>query len=125
MNARAKTLCVCVLLALAGCDNQVKAPGSKGKCSEYASRLPTDPEAAATRRYVSGLKQFLAVQGYAVEVPGITDKVLIEKLGYRVLRGTSDAFEDESCSEYQKKATAYASRYNFKIRELHLNGGGQ
>jgi hypothetical protein len=72
----------------------------------------------AERLFGEKSPQFLAVQGYVIQYPGVTDPSLVSRLGYKVIDGTSDAVEDESCRIFQKEAREYATVFNRKLIEL-------
>ena len=58
--------------------------------------------------------RFLAIRGYATEVPGIDDyeERFSEKYGYRVIEGTSDALINDTDRTLQNLAIRYAKAYN-------------
>lgn len=94
-------------------------PGAtEGQCQPFLLSLSTEaPEDKAESSVASGRPFLLAVKGFTLSFPG-ANELAAQKIGYQVLEGTSDSFADKSCQFYQRKAEAYAKRYNTRVLQL-------
>lgn len=96
-------------------------PPQQGSCTVYLEKYVVgNAEADANKNFRSKTKYLLGIQGYSVTFPGVTDPLLPQRIGYRVLDGTSDAIIDESCASYQLRAKEYAERYNRHLLQLMI-----
>jgi hypothetical protein len=113
--ATTSALAISALLLLSCTSGATSAPG---KCAAETRALQKSPEKEAQAAVHSGAPYLLAVQGYTIELPGVENNADALRIGYRILPGTTDAIEDESCSIYQERAREYAARFNRKVIEL-------
>jgi hypothetical protein len=77
-----------------------------------------DPIQKAEAVVRSGAPYLLGIQGYALAFPGVDDPGVVQRIGYRIMEGTTDAIKDESCRRYRTLAIQYAGRFNRRIVEL-------
>ena len=85
--------------------------------SQYGT---ADPVQDCRRAKRSGDRRFLAVRGYATELPGLDtsrDAVLIRRHGFRIIEGTSDAITKPEHKLLNAIARHYATGYNLYLRE--------
>jgi hypothetical protein len=103
------------------CSCATLSAGTEGKCRPFLEALARQsPEAKAEASVASGAPYLLGVRGFTVAFPG-ADEEAAAKIGYRIIEGTSDAFEDDSCQLYQLRAEKYASRFNRRLLRLIAN----
>jgi hypothetical protein len=71
-------------------------------------------EADANEAISHGDLRFLAVQGYSLEIPGVTGDVskIEATYGIKFLSGTSDVIENNEHQRLDVNAREYALRYN-------------
>ena len=76
--------------------------------------LDADPIADARKAIKEGDMQFLAVRGYTILVPGISDfrEEYAAKYTYRIIEGTSDTFSSPNEEMVQVQVWDYAKKYN-------------
>lgn len=74
----------------------------------------------AENDFRNGKVRFLAVQGYALSVPGIENffPKFSDKYKYHVIEGTSDVIESDRHLQLQAVAEAYARAYNLALARL-------
>jgi len=74
----------------------------------------------AENDFRNGKARFLAVQGYALSVPGIENffPKFSDKYKYHVIEGTSDVVENDRQLQLQAVAEAYARAYNLALARL-------
>ena len=84
-----------------------------GACSNDLAAISGDPVEAADAAVDRRDTRLLAVRGYAVHTPGVSEGA--QSLEYTVLPNTSDTPADRSCQRYQVRAIAFAGRYNQRI----------
>jgi hypothetical protein len=92
-----------------------------GQCDSFRAALAAEkPATKAARVAKEGTPLYLlAVQGYVLQFPGVSDTYRRPPgLGYKILEGTSDAIEDKTCLLYQREARDYATVFNRKIIEI-------
>lgn len=65
--------------------------------------------------------RFIAIGGFRVTYPGLTDKELLCKYGFRYIIGTSDALESREHRDLIQAFSRYAAKYN-KALEGILGG---
>jgi hypothetical protein len=67
----------------------------------------------AARAVKAGNTKLYAVNGYAVEIPGVSDVTAAEKkYGISIIPGTSDSIKNKTCGELNDRARLYAENYN-------------
>lgn len=100
------------LFFLSACENSQTT-------NELSSLRPEDAEDDARAAVAAGDRRLLAVNGVALEVPGVDDtpEKLRAEYGIRVLEGTSDT-PTPSEIEPNDRAREYATTYNREIMEL-------
>ena len=103
------------------CSCTTLSAGTEGQCRLLLEALTRQsPEAKAKASVALGTPYLLGVRGFTVSFPG-ADEGTAAKIGYRIIEGTSDAFEDDSCRLYQGRAKKYAGRFNRQVLRLIAN----
>jgi hypothetical protein len=98
------------IIFLSSCSTVPQGPA--GHCRPFLEALEAQAaEATAKASVAAGKPYILGVNGFTLTFPG-ADYELARRIGYRVIQGTSDAFEDQSCRHYQRAAEKYAKRFN-------------
>jgi uncharacterized protein YceK len=91
----------------------------QGACTSYLEKIVlANAEADAEKAFRSGQKRVLGIQGYTIIFPGVKNPQLPQRIGYKIMEGTSDAISDKSCDKYQSTAIDYVARYNIRILQL-------
>jgi hypothetical protein len=103
---------LCALCLISACGNNFTA-------NELSSLRPEGAVEDARNAVTAGDTRLLAVNGAALEVPGVDDtpENLRAKYGIRVLEGTSDTPTPDEV-ELNDRARQYAMAYNREIVEL-------
>ena len=91
-----------------------------GDCGPDLAAISGDPVDAADAALDRGDTRLLAVQGYAIHTPGVSEGARSRE--YVILPNTSDAPTDRSCFRYNRRAADYAERYNRRILERRQTG---
>ena len=78
--------------------------------SELRRVAVADPKIDLQNSIRSNDFRFIGILGYAVETPGITNYVTVDRI--RVIEGTSDQIQSKEQEELQWKAKEYAKIYN-------------
>ncbi len=74
-----------------------------------------DPVGDAEVRIAHGDLRLLAVGKFGIVFPGVENREVSCRLGFRYVDGTSDAFESRAHAELQGEIESYAKAYNQKI----------
>jgi len=72
----------------------------------------SDPAGDAQARMKHGDYRVLAVRGFTILFPGLDDLEVTCQVGFRIIEGTSDAYESRSHAELTSEVKRYASAYN-------------
>jgi hypothetical protein len=83
--------------------------------------LPIDlgnPEQDLNDRISHNDFRFLAIGGFSIEYPGLSNKSLLCTYGFRFIVGTSDAIESPEHNELSGKFLHYAEQYNVLLESL-------
>ena len=107
-------------ISLSGCNPGVDM---KGDIAAGCPGLPVLSVASASndaaRASKVGNKKLLAVRGYSLEIPGVSDvSEAKKKYGVSIIPGTSDAITNKTCGKLNQMASAYAANYNKAILAL-------
>jgi hypothetical protein len=88
--------------------------------AQLATYEKRDGALDAEKDFRNGKVRFLAVQGYALTVPGIDDffPKLSHTYKYHVIEGTSDVIQNSRDLQLQATAESYARAYNLKLARL-------
>lgn len=106
------------LLLLSCSPTAPPAPLSEG-CQRQLSELAAeDPVRKADLVFNSGTPYFLGVRGYSDTFPGVNDLAMVERIGFRIMEGTTDALRGQGCREFQLHAMEFAERFNLRIVAL-------
>ncbi len=114
--------CLTLVAALSACST-VKHSKSLPPSAAVAQLAPYEHRNGAQdaeNDFQNGKVRFLAVQGYALSVPGIANffPTFSDKYKYHVIEGTSDVVESDRQLQLQAVAEAYAQAYNLKLARL-------
>ena len=87
--------------------------------SELSRLKDANPVDDANKAIRANDLRFLAVQDYAITVPGIEDyeERFSAKCKYRIIDGTTDAPKDDADFKLQAGAIEYAKSYNQVLRD--------
>jgi hypothetical protein len=76
--------------------------------------MAADPKRDFTIARNKGDIYFLAVRGVTVMIPGVepSHRHLVDRVGKKIIQGTSDVVPNERARELRRNALVYAERYN-------------
>jgi hypothetical protein len=105
-----------IAMLTCGC---LSTKASAGKCTAYLHSLAgEDAISKAERIASSGNPYLLGIQGFSLSFPGVDDPQAPQRVGYKIMEGTTDAIEDDSCWTYQRQARRFAERFNRRVLDL-------
>jgi hypothetical protein len=106
------------ILSLVACSGTTKQSAAEIPHYEELRRLKVEKAANEARKSLeSGDSRLLAVEGYAIDVPGVEEDWTKTQAtcGIKVIEGTSDAINSPQQKQLIDNARAYAERYNQSI----------
>jgi hypothetical protein len=106
------------ILSIAASSGTTKQGATEIPYYEELQRLKVEKAANEARKSLeSGDSRLLAVEGYAIDVPGVEeDSTKIHATcGIKIIQGTSDAINSPQQKQLIDNARAYAERYNQSI----------
>jgi len=86
--------------------------------------LKQDPVKAAQAALAKKDNRFLAVAGYAVEVPGLDDACFLDSAQIRIMRGTTDFLCNAGHKNLIRRAYTFAEKYNSYVKGTYYRNGG-
>lgn len=108
----ARCLFLLPLAFLSGCHKQDTVCLQPAIRQSLQQLRPNQAPQDAERAHRLHDDQFLGVNGYGVQVPGVQDETTLRRHGVRVIEGTSDGLCDDDHDRLNKQAQQYAERYN-------------
>lgn len=84
---------------------------------DIAQLDPAGAAAAARRAHGAGDRRLYAVMGYALIFPAAS-RADAERLGYRIIAGTSDNFRSDEEHRFNDRAHAWAATWNREMLRL-------
>jgi hypothetical protein len=120
------------LVLVATCSPEERADGRQNAdstpsltASDYARAADSLDKADAANHALAavgnGDRRLLGVQGYSLVIPGVPAQRMEEytrRLGVRLLKGTSDSWQNEEHKAYNVAAGRYADRYNRALLQM-------
>lgn len=114
--------CLTLAAAASACSTakHAEAHAPSSAVAQLAIYEKRDGALDAEKDFRNGKVRFLAVQGYALTVPGIENffPKFSHTYKYHVIEGTSDAVQNAKELQLQTAAESYAQAYNLKLARL-------
>jgi|SRR5438876_2681628 len=118
---RAKAILLVLALIVSGMSGLSYAQSGDDALTELRRLKSADPVADADRAVSAGDTRLLGLAGFALEVPGASERDR-RQLGVREIRGTTDVFDSVEHLQLQELARGYAERYNRRVLQRAAKG---
>jgi hypothetical protein len=92
-------------------------------CPEQYDQISNTPELDARAAFRAGDRRIVGARSDGLIAPGVSDEEMASSfaegtVGYRLIEGFHDAFDQGTCFRFIESATSYMERYNHEVIRL-------